>query len=117
MKNLLILITLLLTTISPLIARAAEPTRPDLYLLGIAVDQVGLTGNWIQIGKSGDWKDTNAAVMLDGQVYTTENAGGLWNTNPNTGTYRKIGKSEFANTKFLFADSKFLYSIEKDGTL
>lgn len=64
-----------------------------------------------------DWKNTIAAVELDGSLYTVEKDGHLYSTDMNSGTWRQIGKSEFGKTRFLFAGNKNLLSIEQDGSL
>ena len=41
----------------------------------------------------------------------------LYVTNLDTGTWRQIGKKDFANTSFMFSIGDSLYTIERSGTL
>ena len=43
--------------------------------------------------------------------------GALYVTDLNNGKWVQLGKSEFANTKFLFAGNQNLLTIENDGSL
>jgi hypothetical protein len=74
-------------------------------------------GSWKAIGKAGDWAGTIAGVALDGKIYTVESSGALFVTEPASGAWKQVGKSDFANTRFLFASGGILFSIEKDGSL
>ncbi len=77
--------------------------------------RIDLSGSWIRTGKAGDWKNTKAGASMDGIVYTVETGGALYATNPETGTWKQLGKAEFANTMFLFAEGGWLYTMEKAG--
>lgn len=74
-------------------------------------------GSWKAVGKTGDWAGTIAGAVLDGRIYTAESSGALYVTEPALGTWRQIGKNDFANTQFLFAATGRLFSIEKNGSL
>jgi hypothetical protein len=99
----------------------AEAPRPNLYILGIAIDQEGVAGGWAQAGAAQAWKDTIAGTSLEGKIYTVESTGRLYVTDPATGEWQPIGKPEFANVTSLFAAGKGedarLYALEKDGSL
>lgn len=69
------------------------------------------------IGKEGDWANTIAATVFNGNLYTVEKGGALYMTTPADGAWKQIGKPDFANTLFLLALSDKLVSIEKDGSL
>lgn len=81
-------------------------------MLSLAV--AGLTSITAQ---KGEWKNTIAAVVMDGSLYTVEKDGRLYITDLNSGTWRPLGKPEFGKTRFLFAGGKNLLSIEQDGSL
>ena len=70
-----------------------------------------------RLGDEGAWKGTLAGAVLKGQLYTTEENGGLYVTNLESGEWKQIGKAEFGDTKFMFAAGDRLYTIEKDGSL
>jgi hypothetical protein len=74
-------------------------------------------GTWQQMGGSGDWKQTVAATSLGERIFTIESGGGLYAVNPQNGGWRQLGKSEFGNTRLLFASRSSLYTIENDGSL
>jgi hypothetical protein len=95
----------------------AAPAEHDLYVLGVALNQAGRPGGWIQVGPPGAWKDTLAGTVLKGRLYTTESNGCLYTTDLDTGGWTQIGKAEFGATRFLFAAGDKLYTIETDGTL
>jgi hypothetical protein len=95
----------------------AAPPQGDLYVLGIALDQAGLPGGWVQVGAAGAWKETTAGAILKGRLYTTESNGGLYVTDLGTGNWTQVGKPEFGNTRLMFATGDTLYTVETDGTL
>jgi len=74
-------------------------------------------GSWSQVGNATDWKGTIAGTTLGGKLYTVETDGNLYQTDPKTGGWKQIGKTEFGNTRGLFAADKMLYSIETDGSM
>ncbi|MCX6557293.1 MAG: hypothetical protein NTW95_07695 [Candidatus Aminicenantes bacterium] len=88
-----------------------------VLLVAASVCLTAQAGSWKVVGKTGDWAGTIAGVALDGRIYTAESSGALYVTDPATGVWKQIGKSDFANTKFLFAAGGKLLSIEKDGSL
>src|SRR6185295_16919233 len=65
----------------------------------------------------GAWSNTIALTTMNGRLYTVETSGALYQTDLGTGKWIKIGKSEFGNTRYLFAGSQHLYTIETDGSL
>ncbi len=69
------------------------------------------------LGKAGDWVNTSAAAVLNGTIYTVETGGALYATAPADGTWKQIGKPDFANTAFLLASQNKLISIENNGSL
>jgi hypothetical protein len=74
-------------------------------------------GTWKAVGKAGDWKQTIAGVGLNGKLYTIESSGSLYVTDPSTGTWKALGKPDFAQTAFITAAAGKLFTIEKSGTL
>src|SRR3569623_1033473 len=85
-----------------------------LALCGMASGQeIG----WRQLGRTGDWKGTLAGAVINEWLYTVEENGGLYRTNPYTGEWSQVGGLDFANTRFLFALGGSLYTIEADGSL
>ena len=75
------------------------------------------TGEWTRSGRAGDWKNTIAGAVLDGKLYTVEASGALYVTDAIEGTWRKLGASEFAAVRFLFALPDGLAAIDKEGSL
>lgn len=57
------------------------------------------------------------AVLNGWHIYTVEEDGGLYRTDPNTGARKQIGRPEFGNTEHLYAIGDWVYTIEKDGSL
>ena len=76
-----------------------------------------LPGSWTLVGPPGAWKATRAGVVLNDQVFTVEENGGLFATDPGTGDRRQIGQPEFATTLRMFAVNDALFTIEADGSL
>jgi hypothetical protein len=74
-------------------------------------------GDWVRVGKAGDWKDTIAGTMFKGRLYSVEKGGHLYFTNVQNGEWKEIGKGDFDITRFLFAGTDGLFSIEKGGSL
>ena len=64
-----------------------------------------------------NWSNTIAAVVFNDKLYTIEKSGALYATNLTTGKWVQVGKSEFANTRLLFAGGSNLLTIEADGSL
>jgi hypothetical protein len=69
------------------------------------------------IGTAGNWAGTIAGAALGGKIYTVETGGALYETDSASGTWKQIGKPEFANTLFLFGLGDQLVSIENSGSL
>jgi hypothetical protein len=69
------------------------------------------------IGKPGAWLGTLAGVVSGGRLYTIEASGALYVTDLSKGTWRQVGKPDFANTAFLVDLGTRLATIEKDGSL
>lgn len=74
-------------------------------------------GDRTRLGKAGEWKDTIGVATLDSRLYTIEINGALYATDLSSGRWLQIGKAEFADTQFLFADGPSLYTIETNGAL
>ena len=90
---------------------AGDPSHPNFpYATGIA-------GAWGRLGPAGGWKNTIAAAVLNDRLYTVETSGVLYETDLSTGTWKEIGKPDFAATTRMFAVGNSLYTIEKDGSL
>jgi hypothetical protein len=75
----------------------------------------GGSGGWRQVGPSGAWQPAIAGAVLNGRLYKAETNGGLYETV--TGTWRHLGKPEFASAARMFAKGDFLYTIKCDGSL
>ncbi len=88
-----------------------------VYYLGVALNQTGAAGGWVQVGQQGAWKDTTAGTILDGKLYTTETSGNLFVTDLASGNWQQIGKPDFAATQFMFSGGANLYTIETNGNL
>lgn len=74
-------------------------------------------GDRTRLGQAGGWKGTIAAVTVNNRLYTIENSGALYVTDLSSGNWKQLGKSEFANTRFLFGVGQYLYTIETNGSL
>ncbi|MFN4152955.1 MAG: hypothetical protein ACK4IX_18570, partial [Candidatus Sericytochromatia bacterium] len=86
-------------------------------LLTISLSAFASPGSWVMLGKGPEWKGTVSGTVFNSQLYTTENNGGLFETNLDSGTWKQVGKPAFKNTQFLFSDNNSLYSIEYSGAL
>ncbi len=75
------------------------------------------SGEWKQIGKSGDWGKTRGGAVIGTTLYTIESGGHLYATELPSGAWKKIGGADYANTKFMIAGTDALYTIETSGTL
>jgi hypothetical protein len=95
----------------------AKGISGNVYYLGVALDQEGAAGGWAQVGGDAEWKATTAGTIRNGALYTTESAGGLFVTELSDGTWRQLGKPDFAATKFLFSAGENLYTIASNGNL
>jgi hypothetical protein len=73
--------------------------------------------HWTRTMNAGEWNNTIALTTLGGRLYTIEEGGALYRTDLTNGKWVQVGKSDFANTRFLFADNDNLYTIETDGSL
>lgn len=74
-------------------------------------------GSWRQIGASGDWLMTIALTVMDNKLYSAESSGALYVTDLKSGQWQQLGDIEYANTKFMFSDGDYIYTIETDGSL
>ena len=74
-------------------------------------------GSWRQVGPSGIGYTTLFVASSDGALYTIENRGGLYQTNPATAVYVQIGMANYSNTILLLAGEKNVFTIERDGSL
>jgi hypothetical protein len=107
---------LLLAVLLSLAAAPLAAVEGDLYLFGVALNQEVLPGSWARVGPEGAWKATIAGTMHNGQIYTVEQGGGLFATDPASGHWRQIGRTEFGATRLMYASGAFLYTIENDGS-
>ena len=64
----------------------------------------------------GNWVDTTALAVLNGDLYTIEKSGALKRTNLSTGKVVAVGKADFANTRIMVAGSS-LFTIDTSGNL
>jgi hypothetical protein len=69
------------------------------------------------VGAAGGWANTIAGVGMKGKIYTVESGGALYATDPATGSWKQLGKPDFANTAFIFDAGGKLCTIEKDGSM
>jgi hypothetical protein len=69
------------------------------------------------LAQAGSWGNTAALAVIGNNLYTVEKDGTLYRTDLASGKWVKIGKSEFAHTKFMFASGGTLFTIESDGSL
>jgi hypothetical protein len=74
-------------------------------------------GSMSAIGQAGDWGTTIAGVGLNDKLYTIDGTGALYVTNPLDASWSQIGRSEYANTKFMCAVNNKLLTIENTGTM
>lgn len=65
----------------------------------------------------GNWVDTNALAVLNGDLYTIEKSGVLKRTNLSTGNVVTVGKADFENTRIMVAGSGGLFTIDPGGNL
>lgn len=77
----------------------------------------GQAGSWKQVGKPKAWAGTIAGVALNGKLYTVEQSGTLYATDPASGAWKQLGKPDFAATTLMMAVAGRLFTIEKDGSL
>ena len=61
--------------------------------------------------------DRRGHDLSRGKLYSTEQNGGLYATDLDSGKWQQIGKPEFAETKFMVSVGQSLYTIETSGTL
>src|SRR5262249_37413453 len=74
-------------------------------------------GDWVRIGKEGDWRGTKHAAADGGRLYSVETDGAFYVTDLASGAWQKAGKAEFGDTRQLWAGDGVIVSLEKDGTL
>ena len=65
----------------------------------------------------GNWADTTALAVLNGDLYTIEKSGVLKRTNLSTGKVVAVGKADFANTRIMVAGLSSLFTIDPSGNL
>lgn len=65
----------------------------------------------------GNWVDTTALAVLNGDLYTIEKSGVLKRTNLSTGKVVPVGKADFAHTPIMVAGSGSLFTIDSSGNL
>lgn len=91
--------------------------KARIIIAGLAAATVLSGQAQSMIGKTGDWTNTIATTVFKGDLYSVEQSGALYVTTLANGTWKQIGKPDFANTSFLLALTDKLVSIEKDGSL
>lgn len=92
------------------------PERADAANVEAETSRAG-RGHRRQVGEAGAWKGTIAGTTLDGLIYSVEQDGALYATDPSTGRWRPVGHVEFHDTRHLFALGPDLYTIESTGSL
>lgn len=65
----------------------------------------------------GNWVDTNALAVLNGDLYTIEKSGVLKRTNLSTGKVVAVGKADFESTHIMVAGSGSVFTIDPSGNL
>jgi hypothetical protein len=70
-----------------------------------------------RVGPQKAWKSLLAATVVGDRIYSIRNDGTLREAKLGKGIGRQLGKAEFGNTRFLFANGRQLYTIEHDGSL
>src|SRR5882762_98237 len=81
-----------------------------LVLAGGSLQQARVSAvHWTRAINAGEWNNTIALTTLGGRLYTIEKSGALYRTDLTNGKWVQLGKSDFANTRFLFADNQNLY--------
>lgn len=65
----------------------------------------------------GNWVDTTALAVLNGNLFTIEKSGALKRTNLSTGKVVAVGKADFENTGIMVAGSGSLFTIDPGGNL
>ena len=65
----------------------------------------------------GNWVDTTALAILNGNLYTIEKSGVLKRTNLSTGKVVPVGKADFSYPKIMIAGSGSLFTIDPSGNL
>ena len=89
-----------------------------VLLAGSSLQQVrAVARDWTPGVNAGEWDNTIALTTLNGYLYTIEKSGALYRTDLTNGKWVQLGKTDFANTAFLFAGTQNLYTIETDGSL
>ncbi|MGD9874843.1 MAG: PQQ-binding-like beta-propeller repeat protein [Kiritimatiellia bacterium] len=83
-----------------------------LFLQGTVLAEVKTA-----VGKPGDWVNTVAGAVLDGKIYTVEQSGRLYATDPASGTWTAVGEAGFSGGTFLVALNGALYFFDGDGSI
>jgi sugar lactone lactonase YvrE len=101
-----------------LTATAGPAKSPgDLFVLGIGLNQEGQPGGWVAVGEAGGWKDTRAAAVLKGRLYTVKGRGSLWATDLKSGRRTPVATAPLGAVRFLFAAGDSLLVLGSDGSL
>ena len=66
------------------------------------------------VAANANWGNTIALAVIGNDLYTVEKSGALYRTNLSSGRWVQIGKSEFENTRFMFASTSTLFTIERE---
>lgn len=68
------------------------------------------------VGKRGNYKDTIAAAVADGNLYTIERDGRFFITNLQTMNWTSLKKADYANTRYMLATNGHVVTVERDGS-
>lgn len=95
-------------------------TKRLLFLLAILFPGLcahAQTVTWRQVNGPGTWSNTKFLSATNGMLYSIEQSGELYKTDPEAGTWVKIDTTSYANTVHLFAGNKNVFTIENNGSL
>lgn len=74
-------------------------------------------GSWVISGQPGAWAGMVAGTMLGDKLYTVDDAGILYETEPAAGSMKTLGNTERAGLKFLLPVGNGLRGIDAAGNL
>jgi len=75
------------------------------------------TGAWIGVGKPGAWKATPAATVVGHKIYSVDAQGAMWETNGETGVYKKLKSPVFKGAERLFTDGLTVFIVYGGGLM
>ncbi|MBK8953728.1 MAG: hypothetical protein IPM85_17355 [Chitinophagaceae bacterium] len=79
--------------------------------IGILIHAQSVT--WRQVNVPGTWSHTKFAAATNGVLYSIEQSGQLYKTDPTAGTWSQIDTVSYVNTVQLYAGSKSVFTIER----